>query len=128
MIVFDLFLLALASMQPPAHSYQATPAPCTPTKSQTVCAYQSSANGVGVRMLLPDEKVACIRIEHRSPGSRVPLIINVAPRFPITEYKVPAREKGIYSFAVNYQVRGKLNGCPVPFNYPGGGFARFEKK
>lgn len=106
-------LIALAAATPAAT--------CTPTPSQPVCAYQHSARGITLKMLINHDQVLCGQIRSRGPKDRVPAIRAFAPRFPIATVTYAAPDKGNYLFQVSWQVRRKgSNSCPVPFNFGGG--------
>lgn len=105
-------LIVLAAAAPAAN--------CTPTRDEPVCAYQHSARGVTLKMLINGDKVVCGQIRSRGPKDRFPTIRAFTPKFPITTVTYGAPDKGGYLYQVNWQVRGRSGGCPVPFNFGGG--------
>lgn len=70
-------------------------ADCTSTRSQPVCAHQSSARGITVKMLPGSNQARCGQIRLLRPGQDSAILQAFTPRFPITTvtYSAAARRR-----------------------------------
>ncbi|MBO9713278.1 hypothetical protein [Sphingomonas sp.] len=102
-------------------------ADCVPTTRAPICADDTGARQITVRMLMPRADRMCVLLESKAPSG--PWVqTNLSSQYPLLTTTSYAAEKGPYNYRFSLFLVDRTNSCDRSKPVPGGGAASVVKK